>query len=227
MLRIFIGFDTRETVAYHVLAHSIQARASRPISITPIDLRHLGGAYTRPLTQQSTAFTYSRFLVPWLCGFQGYALFMDCDMLVKADIHDLFRATSLPERSREHTAVWVCQHDYEPRPGPKFLGQPQVAYPRKNWSSVMLFNNIKCKALTPHYVNTAPPVDLHRFAWLKDSQIGPLPLEWGWLVGEYDKNPEAKILHYTRGGPWFSEFSDCDHADEWWQEYEQMKRLGD
>lgn len=223
-LRIFIGFDARETVAYHVLVHSIQARASRPISITPVDLRHLGGVYTRPHGQQSTAFTYSRFLVPWLCGFQGCALFMDCDMLVKADIWDLYRATSTPEQARSETAVWVCPHDYTPRSGPKFLGEPQVAYPRKNWSSVMLFNAAKCRVLTPQYVNTAPPADLHRFAWLPaHEQIGTLSLEWNWLVGEYDKNPEAKILHYTRGGPWFPEFADCDHADEWWREYEDLR----
>lgn len=225
MLRIFIGFDTRETVAYHVLAHSIQARASKPVSITPVDLRHIGGAYTRPLKEQSTAFTYTRFLVPWLCGFKGVALFMDCDMLVRTDLEQLF--LRIDEDRDPLPAVWVVKHDYIPREGPKFLGQKQVAYPRKNWSSVMLFNNAKCKALTPHYVNTAPPADLHRFAWVKDWQIGSLDLSWNWLVGEYDKNPEAKILHFTRGGPWFSEFADCDHADEWWQEYETMKRLGD
>lgn len=218
MLRIFIGFDARETVAYHVLAHSIQARASRPIAITPIDLRHLGGCYTRPHGQQSTAFTYSRFLVPWLCDFEGLALFMDCDMLVKADIHELVLGR-MGDR-----AVWICPHDYTPRADTKFLGEKQVAYPRKNWSSVMLFDNAKCRMLTPQYVNTARPADLHRFAWLPDEQIGTLPLTWNWLVGEYAKNPEAKILHYTLGGPWFPGLEDCDHSDEWWLEYEEMTR---
>lgn len=218
--RIFIGYDTRETVAFHVLVHSIQARISKPIAITPIDLRHLGGVYVRPLGSQSTAFTYSRFLVPWLCGFEGYSLFLDCDMLVKVDLMQLW------SKAEGEAAVWVCQHEYVPREGPKFLGEKQIAYPRKNWSSLMLFNNAKCRTLTPHYVNTASPSELHRFAWLEDRQIGSLPLEWNWLVGEYDKNPEAKVLHYTRGGPWFSEFAECDHADEWFREYEEMRKLG-
>lgn len=225
MLRIFIGFDPRETAAYHVLAHSLQARASKPLSITPIDLRHLVTEYTRPFGRQSTAFTYSRFLVPWLCEYEGWALFMDCDMLARADVHELTDPIIRARPDRPTPAVWVCQHDYVPRTGPKFLGQPQVVYPRKNWSSVMLFNNQWCTQLTPEYVNTAPPEDLHRFRWT-DDPIGALPLAWNWLVGEYDKNSEAKLLHYTRGGPWNEEFAECDHSDEWWQEYEQMKRVG-
>src|SRR5207245_4992508 len=112
-------------------------------------------------------------------------------------------------------SVWVCTHDYTPKDNRKFLGQVQTAYPRKNWSSLMVFANGGCRMLSPEYVNNAQPLDLHRFNWTTDDYIGSLPLEWNWLVGEYDKNPDAKILHYTNGGPWFEETENCDYADEW------------
>lgn len=222
MLPIYIGFDARETAAYHVLAHSIQARASRPVAIVPLDLRHLEGIYERPMEGQTTAFTYSRFLVPWLCHYEGYAIFVDCDMLCLDDIYKLGRyALQQPE-----AAVCVAHHDYVPKPGPKFLGQPQMAYPRKNWSSVMVFNNANCRMLTPDYVNHATGSMLHRFDWCRDDQIGVLPLEWNWLVEEYPANARARLLHYTRGGPWFEPYADCDHSKEWWQEYDRMKAIG-
>lgn len=217
-LRIFIGYDAREAVAYHVLAHSILSRASAPYSITPLALPQLGRAYTRG-PGGSTAFTFTRFLVPYLSNYEGLSLFLDCDILVQADITEVLLHPLLdPGR-----AVYVCQHDYVPRQSVKFLGAPQQAYPRKNWSSVMLFDNARCKALTPAYVNTASPADLHRFAWLSDAQIGSLPLEWNYLVGEDNQSPEPpKAIHYTNGGPYFPEYAGCDFADAWFAERDAM-----
>lgn len=210
-LRVFVGFDERETVAYHVCAESIRKHARGPVSITPL-VRSQLGVFTRtrgPL--ESTDFAFTRFLVPWLVNYEGVAIFMDCDMLVKSDIWELVDLTKGDYRR----AVWVCQHDYQPKSSTKFLGQPQTNYPRKNWSSLMVFYTGRCHALTSAYVNTAPSADLHRFSWLNDEQIGSLPLEWNWLVDEYPHNDDAKILHYTLGGPWFKETANCDHADEW------------
>lgn len=210
--RIFIGYDERETVAYHVLAESIRKHASKPVSITPLVRQQLAPTFSRsrgPL--ESTDFAYSRFLVPWLANYEGLCLFLDCDMLVKADVWELLLyPTAYPDK-----AVFVCQHDYVPTSETKFLGQHQTVYPRKNWSSVMLFNAKQCRALTPQYVNEATGASLHRFAWLDDSDIGALPLEWNWLVGEYAHNDQAKNLHYTLGGPWFPETVHCDHAEDW------------
>ena len=110
-----------------------------------------------------------------------------------------------------------------PKTERKFLNQVQTKYVRKNWSSLMLFNNERCRALTPEYVNTASGLDLHRFAWIDDALIGSLPLEWNWLVGEYDYNPAAKIVHFTLGGPYFDEYRNCDYAEEWFAERRQMK----
>ena len=120
----------------------------------------------------------------------------------------------------------MCKHDYMPNPRNKFLNQVQTIYPRKNWSSVMLFNNEQCRALSPDYVNSAAGLDLHRFAWTKDELIGELPLEWNWLVEEYNHNPQARVVHYTRGGPWFEEFRNCDYADEWRDERKLMEHAG-
>jgi len=220
-LSIFIGYDHREPVAYHVLAHSILTRASVPVSLTPLVQPALraSGVYRRardPL--ESTAFSLTRFLVPYLSGYRGWSVYLDCDMLCRADIAELLSAAS-------PAAVAVCQHDYTPSTATKFLGQPQTAYPRKNWSSLMLFYGPGCRRLSPEYVNTAPPADLHRLAWTED--IGSIPLEWNHLVGEYPENPLAKMLHYTLGGPWFPETRACDHAKDWQAEYAAMTGVPD
>lgn len=214
MIRVFIGFDGNETVAYHVLAHSIMRHASEPVSITPLMLRQLPLTRERTPTQ-STEFSFSRFLVPWLCGYEGEAIFMDCDMLCRTDIASL--------RADRQSAVSVVKHDYEPRPEDKFLGQRQSIYAKKNWSSLMVFNNSACRKLTPEYVNTASGLELHQFKWLpSDAWIGSLPVEWNHLVGEYAPNPAAKIVHFTRGGPWFDEYRDCEFAAPWRSEVSGM-----
>jgi hypothetical protein len=218
-LRVFIGYDEREAIAFQVLAHSIVRRSSVPVAITPLVRSQLRDIHTRergPL--ESTDFSITRFLVPYLCGFEGVAVYMDCDMLALADIHDLLEHM----RGPVDTAVWVAKHDYTPTTATKFLGQGQTAYPRKNWSSLILFDNIECRALTPEYVNEAPALDLHRFAWLKDERIGELPCNWNWLVGEYHHNSLARVLHYTLGGPWFDGYRACSHAEEWFRERNHM-----
>ena len=219
MLQIYIGYDPKEAVAYHTLAHSIQRQASIPVTIAPLMQSQLKGFYTRARgPTESTEFSLTRFLVPALSQFRGWSLFMDCDMLCRSDIAELAAFTQrAPEK-----AVLLCKHDYTPGPTRKFLNQVQTVYPRKNWSSVMLFNNARCTALTPAYVNTASGLDLQRFNWLDDALIGELPLEWNWLVGEYAHNPNAKIAHFTIGGPYFDEYSGCDYAEEWFEECRRM-----
>jgi len=167
---------------------------------------------------EATEFSMTRFLVPYLSGYEGISLFMDSDMLCLADIFDLLEAGLADLR-----AVAVCQHDYTPKGSVKMDGQQQTTYPRKNWSSLIVFNNDRCQALTPDCVNTATGLDLHRFNWLTDlAPVGSIPLEWNWLVGEYAANPAAKVLHYTLGGPWFRDYENCDHADLWREEYNRM-----
>lgn len=201
-LNVFIGFDSREVLPFHVLANSIIQHASRPVSITAVKLSQL--PLTRPV-EGSTEFSLSRFLVPWLCGFQGQALFMDCDMLVTCDLAEVFAL-------KDETAVQVVQHDYTPRDAVKFYGNVQTSYPRKNWSSVMLFDCQQCQLLTPDYVNTASPADLHRLVGLS---VGALPIQYNHLVGEYDYRDDAKIIHWTCGGPWLTRYMDADYADTW------------
>jgi hypothetical protein len=146
---------------------------------------------------------------------------MDCDMLCRVDVAEL---QSLIERQPDK-AVLVCKHDYVPKTERKFLDQVQTKYPRKNWSSFMVFNNERCRALSPDYVNSASGLELHRFAWTDDASIGDLPLEWNWLVGEYPYNAAAKIVHYTLGGPYFDAYKDCDFAAEWFAEQLAMNHV--
>ena len=222
MIRVFIGFDRREVAAYNVLAHSIQARASQPVAIAPIMLSQLHDIFQRerhPL--QSTDFSFSRFLTPFLSGFEGWSIFMDCDMLLQADIAQLWALRD------ERYAVMVVKHEHTPTETRKFLNEPQSAYAKKNWSSVMLFNNAKCQTLTPAYVNTATGLELHQFKWLDhDELIGALPPQWNHLVG-YDKpRSDAALVHYTLGGPYFAEYAQCEYAKEWLRERYAMLNAG-
>lgn len=199
-VKIFIGWDASEKIAWHVLAHSITKYATMPVALIPLRQKSLRAidAYWRGMDAlASTEFSLTRFIVPYLCRYRGYAIFMDCDMLVQADIAELLLLVD-PDK-----AVSVVKHDYIPSTARKMNGQIQTAYPRKNWSSLMVFNNDRCRELTMQYVNEALPAELHRFDWCDDERIGALPREWNWLVDEYTPNPSAKILHYTLGGPWF------------------------
>ena len=209
-LRIYIGYDPREAIAYHVLSQSIMDRASEPVTITPLARSTLLGIHKRergPL--DSTDFSITRFLVPYLSDYSGISIYMDCDMLCKADI---WKLAALREPGR---SVSVVKHDYKPTSLVKMDGQIQTAYQRKNWSSLMVFDNHACWGLTPEYVNAASGLALHQFEWLQYHRIGSLPLEWNWLVGEYAHNPNAKLLHYTLGGPWFDHYPQSEHNSEW------------
>jgi len=225
-VRIFIGYDSKEPVAYNVLAHSLIRHSSIPLSIAPIKLEQLRGVYTRERgSLESTEFSISRFMTPYLSNYTGWSLFMDCDMLCKVDIAELYpcmKGLCEDDSSVQRYAAMVCKHNYSPATDTKFLGQIQTSYPKKNWSSFMLLNNERCKVLGPSYVNQASGLDLHRFNWLDENEVGGLPLEWNWLVGDYVYNPSAKIVHYTQGGPWFEEYENCEYSEEWFEEYERM-----
>lgn len=214
MIPVFIGYDPREAIAYHVCANSIIRQSSVPVSLNPLALKILSG-YEEKHTDGSNHFIYSRFLVPHLMNYQGWAIFMDGDMILRTDIKELW---DLRDDSK---AVMVVKHDYETRMTEKYLGSKNENYPRKNWSSVILWNcaHPSNSIITPEYVQSATGAQVHRFSWLPDSEIGSLPLEWNWLDIEYDYNPDAKLVHYTLGTPSFHEFSDKgDFANEWHRE---------
>lgn len=221
--RVFIGFDSKEVVAYHVLCQSILDHASVPVSFVPIALNNLGGIFTRERNQlQSTEFSFSRFLVPYLSQFQGWSLFTDCDMLFRRDIAELWALRD------DSYAVMCCKHDYQPKEETKFFGQVQTKYEKKNWSSVMLFNNAECTALSADYVNSATGLQLHQFKWLdSDDRIGSLPLAWNHLVGVYDYDPAAANVHFTEGGPYFADYADSDYADEWFRARDRVNHVGE
>lgn len=215
--RIYIGWDQREPIAYDVAKSSLERHASIPVEVTPIKLDTLRaqGLYKRdqdPLA--STEFTYSRFLTPALAGFKGWALFCDCDFLWLGDIAGLAAYTRTPK------AVYCVQHDYTPKEATKMDGAVQTAYPRKNWSSLMLFNcehPSVVRNLTPEIVNRESGAYLHRMQWVADEDIGSLPVEWNWLEGWNEKPATGtpKAVHYTRGGPWFKEWQNVDYGDLW------------
>jgi len=215
MIRIFIGYDDNETVAYHVLAHSIMRHSSQPVAITPIVKRHMQSFYSRERSSiESTDFSFTRFLVPYLSGYEGWSVFMDCDMLMTADVAGLWEL-------RDDKYVVMCvKHDYVARDDVKFLGAVQTKYEKKNWSSVMLFNNAACTKLTPDVVAREPGLYLHQFKWLdSDHQIGGLPTTWNYLVGEMTMNGTPKLIHYTLGGPYFNSYRECEHAGLWFAEH--------
>jgi hypothetical protein len=223
--RIFIGWDQREPEAFDVARFSLTRRASIPVSVTPIKVAELRaqGLYRRdadPLA--ATEFTYTRFLTPALAGFSGWALFCDCDFLWLGDIAGLLEYTQVPK------AVYCVQHDYHPKETTKMEGAVQTVYPRKNWSSLMLFNcnHPSVRVLTPEVVNRESGAYLHRMQWAADDEIGALPVDWNWLEGWNEKPAHGtpKAVHFTRGGPWFENWRNVDYGELWRAERDAMER---
>lgn len=220
-MKIFIGWDSREDIAYQVCKHSILRRTDREVEIIPLKLEELQqqGVYTRsPDPLSSTEFTFSRFLVPHLMNYKGWALFIDCDFLFLEDVGKLFDLATKYEKY----AVLVVQHDYDPKNDKKMDGKIQHKYPRKNWSSLIMWNcgHTENRKLHPSVVNTSTGSYLHRFSWLNDRFIGSLPISWNWLVNWYKepKDGTPYALHYTEGGPWFPNYVNCEYGGNWVEE---------
>lgn len=217
MINIFIGFDNKERAAYNTLSWSLIKNSTKPLAITPIALNNIQDDFIRERNAiSSTEFSFSRFMIPHLMNYKGWALFMDCDMLTVSDISKLW------DLRDDKYAIQVCKHDYTPKSEKKFLGQIQTKYEKKNWSSFMLMNCEKCWNLTPEYVNMASGLQLHQFKWLDtDSAIGEIPLEWNWLAGEYEFKRDVHNIHYTEGGPWFKDYRDVEYSEEWYEYYKE------
>ena len=217
MKNVYIGYDTREDIAYQVSKYSI-INKSNNILVHPLKLAELKDRklYWREEDKLgSTEFTFSRFLVPELNQFKGWALFCDCDLLFMADINNLFALAD------DKYALMCVQHDYNPGEGLKMDGKLQTVYPRKNWSSVVLWNcgHKSNKKINRELVNNPDTTGkyLHRFSWLEDHEIGAIPHHWNWLAGWYEepKDGKPKAIHYTEGGPWFENYRFCEYHQLW------------
>lgn len=223
-LKVFVGWDPREDIAWEVCRHSILTRTDAlEVSVTPLIQSELRkqGLYTRQTdTKAATEFSLTRFLTPTLAGNCGFAIFVDCDFLFLTDIRGVL------DQIDPTKAVSVVKHDYLPTETHKMDGYVQHIYPRKNWSSFIVFNcsHPGIRALQPSVVNSAEPSYLHRFQWLNDKEIGELDRGWnyleGWYPAQYDK---LNAVHYTLGGPWFENKAGCDFADLWLKELDSYK----
>jgi len=219
---VYIGYDSKEDIAYRVCKYSILKRSGSNVKITSLKLHELvaKNLYKRDIDPlASTEFTYSRFLVPAINNYNGWAIFCDCDFIFFEDISNIL--TDIDQSK----AVYCVQHDYTPKEKHKMDGQKQTIYPRKNWSSFILFNcaHPSNKKLSVDLVNSETGSFLHQFKWLEDNEIGSLDERWNWLEGwtsnHNDKKPYA--VHYTRGGPWFDEWQDVEFASEWTKERDE------
>lgn len=224
-LKVVIGYDRNEVAAAHTLANSLIRHSSRPLAITYLYLPQLeaDNLLTRK-DRGSTDFSYSRFLAPYMAGYKGKVLFMDCDIVVKADVAELFDDMPLDK------CVGVVKHEYKPTERKKFLGNDNPVYPKKLWSSVMMFNcsSQKVKNLTPKVVNEAPGSYLHQFMWTHESRIHAFDEAWNWVPEHSDKRisvEDAKAVHYTLGTPLFKNYKDCPYSNVWWEEYKQMSEV--
>ena len=215
----FVGYDSKEDIAYRVCKTSLLKRSSIDINVFSLKINELKAKnhYSRSIDPlASTEFTYSRFLVPSLMNFKGWGVFCDCDFLFLEDVKKLF------ENLSEDKAVYCVKHDYSPKEKHKMDGQKQTIYPRKNWSSFIIFNcgHPSNKILSNNIVNSETGSYLHQFKWLKDNEIGSLDERWNWLEGWTSNHNSQKpfAVHYTRGGPWFEEWKDVEFATEWIKE---------
>ena len=220
MNNIYIGWDSREDIAYQVCKKSILDNTTMSADVIPLKQHELreSNLYTRDIDKlASTEFTFTRFLIPELNQFKDWALFIDCDFVFLEDVEKLFA------QADDKYAVMCAHHDYTPKPGIKMDGKQQTVYPRKNWSSMFLINcsHPSNALLTTDVVNDMEKTGafFHRFSWLDDSEIGKLSHEWNWLVGWYNEPEDGtpKALHYTEGGPWFNNYQDCEYANEYYK----------
>ncbi len=215
---VYVGWDSREDIAYQVCKYSIETR-SHNVKVVPLKRKELidNGHYSRPKdTLGSTEFTFTRFLVPRLEEYKGWAVFCDCDILWQIGVEDLLA------HADDKYAVMVVKHDYKPTQKVKMDGKEQHLYPRKNWSSVILWNcgHPSNKGLTKEIIDEYEGAYLHRFRWLEDHEIGELPKEYNWLVNWYHEPEDGtpKIIHYTEGGPWFDNYVSCEYGANWERE---------
>lgn len=218
---VFVGYDPVEAAAFHTCVNSLIRHSSKPLVIHPLALKNLR-SYDERHVDGSNEFIYSRFLVPWLMSWKGTALYMDGDMVVKGDISELF------DLKDPYKAVQVVKHDYKTTQTKKYLGAKNEDYPRKNWSSVILWNcaHFGNRGLNPEFVGSASGSYLHRFDWLVDELIGELKPEWNWLADEYGRNNEAKLIHWTLGLPGFTEYATSPMAEDWHDEFSLTTRCG-
>ena len=215
-INIVVGFDQRESIAYHTFSQSIIEKASLPVSFIPLAINTLKD-YKETHQDKSNDFVYSRFLTPHLQYFKGWAIFADGDMICQGDIKELW------DLRDESKALLVVKHDYQTKSHQKYLGNINENYPRKNWSSVILWNcaHPKHRVLTPEFIANQTGKYLHRFSWLDDADIGELPPEWNWLAIEYPENKKAKLIHYTLGTPCFKDYKNTEMADIWHEVYKR------
>lgn len=213
---LVVGFDQREAIAYHVFCQSIIDKSSYPVQFLPLAENNLN-SYREVHTDGSNKFIYSRFLTPYLMEYEGWAIFADGDMVCQADISELW------DLRDETKAVQVVKHDYQTKASTKYLGNKNENYPRKNWSSLILWNcsHPDNRVLTPGFIQKQPGSYLHRFAWLQDASIGALPMEWNWLAIEYPENKNAKLVHYTLGTPCFKDYADESMSQIWESVYKR------
>ncbi|CAM8433014.1 Glycosyl transferase, family 8 [Candidatus Methylopumilus universalis] len=209
-IKIVVGFDQREAIAYHTFSQSVLEKSSLPVLFLPLSINTLKG-YKETHNDKSNDFVYSRFLTPYLHNFEGWAIFADGDMVCQSDIKELW------DLRDETKALQVVMHDYKTKFNQKYLGNTNENYPRKNWSSLILWNcsHPKHKVLTPDFISSQTGKYLHRFSWLDDEDIGELPIDWNWLAIEYPNNPKAKIIHYTLGTPCFKDYRNSEMAVTW------------
>lgn len=223
MIQVYAGFDEREAVGYHTFCASVIEHCTEPVTIAPLNLKALEKVYHGGQRDGTNAFIYSRFLIPYLQGFRGWAMFVDgADMIVKDDIAKLW-ALRDPWK-----AVQVVKHDYKTNHPKKYVGTSMEAdnadYPCKNWSSVMLINcaHYGWRSLTPDVIETVAGSYLHRFQFLEDRYVGELPAEWNWLADEYGQNDDAKLLHWTAGIPAWAHYKDAPHAVDWFHAHAKV-----
>ncbi|NBW56109.1 MAG: glycosyltransferase [Betaproteobacteria bacterium] len=211
-LTLVVGFDQREAISYHTFCQSVLEKSSIPVRFIPLAENTLQ-FYRENHKNISNRFVFSRFLTPYLLDFQGMAVFADGDMVCQTDIKNLW---DLRDTSK---AVQVVQHDYQTKAHTKYLGNKNENYPRKNWSSLILWNcaHPSHRVLTPTFIQSQTGAYLHRFSWLSDSDIGLLPMSWNWLAIEYPDNPSADLVHYTLGTPCFKEYADSPMSPLWHQ----------
>ena len=217
IIDIVVGFDQREAVAYHTFVQSVIEKSSMPLRFMPLEMNTLVN-YKEVHNDGSNDFIYSRFLVPYLMNYSGWAIYADGDMICLEDIKKLW------DMRDNNYAVQVVKHEYKTKIKSKYWGNKNEDYPRKNWSSLILWNceHEENKILTPEFIQKKTGAFLHRFSWINDKKIGEIIKEWNWLALEYEEKKDLNLIHYTIGTPCFEEYSNKSLSSYWKKSFLNM-----
>jgi lipopolysaccharide biosynthesis glycosyltransferase len=190
-IRVFVGADESQLVPAAVLEYTIRKHTAGRVEFTT--MRDLPVPMPKdPAKRPRTGFSFYRFMLPKLAGYQGRALYLDCDMQVFANLSELW---AIPFDGQ----TVLCT--YQPEPPERWKGNKSFK-PGRHLAVMML----DCSRLDWDVHEIVRGLDEDRYGYtelMSDLAIVPeeqieerIPVEWNSL--EHYEAGTTKLVHYTQ-----------------------------